>query len=428
LLSATSPGSVFQIIGLLKAVPLMRSSIRGLLLSGLLCLPALFAEAQVPTTTEKVAEENAAEKVEKSAETPAAEKPAAETPATDPDTPLGKFQKAEREWQALDKRLSELQSTYTTSTSPAARAEIKKQYQELVDKSNALLPNLRATAEAAYLAEPNAHTNVTRLLVGMVAYDYRRDDYESAMKLAKLLDENKCPEEVLYSVAGAAAFNADDYDTAEKYLTRADKSGKLDRQGKELLAELPAQKEAWAKEQEIRTKEAAAGDKDLLPRVKIETSKGPIVIELFENEAPQTVGNFISLVEAKKYDGLTFHRVLAGFMAQGGDPAGDGSGGPGYEIYCECYKPEYRRHFRGTLSMAHAGKDTGGSQFFLTFRPTTHLNGKHTAFGRVVEGMDVLAKLQRIDPQNPTGVTPDKIVKAEVLRKRDHAYEPTKVK
>ena len=77
--------------------------------------------------------------------------------------------------------------------------------------------------------------------------------------------------------------------------------------------------------------------------------------------------------------------------------------------------------------MAHAGKDTGGSQFFLTFRPTTHLNGEHTAFGRVIEGMDVLAKLQRIDPDRPSSVRPDKIVKAEVLRKRDHKYEPTKV-
>jgi cyclophilin family peptidyl-prolyl cis-trans isomerase len=385
-------------------------------------LCVLGAAAQEPAATKTGADAPA----EKPTEQPAEK--AAEPLAADADTPLGKFQTAQREWQALDQRLRELQETYATSTSPAARTEIKKQYLELVEKSNAMLPNLRTAAEAAYLAEPNKNADVTRLLVGMVAYDFRRDDYEAALKLAKLLDENKCEEEVLYAVAGAAAFNADDYETAEKYLTRADKAGKLDRQGKELLAELPAQKEAWTKEQEIRAKESAADEKNLLPRVKIETTKGPIVVELFENEAPQTVGNFISLIEAKKYDNLTFHRVLQGFMAQGGDPQGDGTGGPGYEIYCECYQPEYRRHFRGTLSMAHAGRDTGGSQFFLTFRPTTHLNGRHTAFGRVVEGMDVLARLQRIDPQNPTGVTPDKIVKAEVLRKRDHAYEPTKVK
>jgi cyclophilin family peptidyl-prolyl cis-trans isomerase len=317
-----------------------------------------------------------------------------------------------------------LQDTYSKSTSAAAQAEIRKQYEQLVEESKRMLPDLQAAAEASYLAEPNTNPKVTRVLIGMVANDYRHDDYEAALKLAKMLEAHDCDEGILYSIAGAAAYNADDYDTAEKYLKRAKQAGKLDTTGEELLAELPEQKKAWAAEQEIRKKEAAAND---LPRVKIETTKGPIVIELFENEAPQTVGNFINLVEKGFYNGLTFHRVLGGFMAQGGDPTGDGSGGPGYDIYCECYKENYRRHFRGTLSMAHAGKDTGGSQFFLTFRPTTHLNGRHTAFGRVIEGMDVLAKLQRRDPTRPGQPEPDKIIKAEVLRKRDHKYEPTKV-
>jgi len=294
----------------------------------------------------------------------------------------------------------------------------------LVERSSELLPKLGTAAEAAYAAAPNKDADVLRTLIGIVAYDYRHDNYEAALKLAKLLDDNKCSEPALYSIAGAAAYGADDFETAEKYLLIADKAGKLDLHGKELLAELPAQKMAWAAEQAIRQKESAADD---LPRVKLETNKGTIVIELFENEAPQTVGNFISLVEKKFYDGLTFHRVLPGFMAQGGDPTGNGSGGPGYKIFCECNKDEARKHFRGTLSMAHAGKDTGGSQFFLTFRPTTHLNGLHTAFGRVIEGTDVLAKLQRRDPQAPNPPAPDKIVKAEVVRKREHAYEPTKV-
>ncbi|MEX2172807.1 MAG: peptidylprolyl isomerase, partial [Pirellulaceae bacterium] len=360
-------------------------------------------------------------------ESPAADKPA-ETPAEKPEqpqTPAAKFAAVNGEWDALDKRLSELQETYAGTTSAAARAEIKKQYEELVGQSNLLLPELRAAAEAAYRAEPNKDPQLTRLLIGMVAYDFRRDDYEAALKLAKVLEASGCDEAVLYAVAGSAAFHADDYALAEKYFARADKGGKLDAQGQALLAELPAQKKAWAAEQEIRKQEAVADD---LPRVKLETSQGPVVIELFENEAPQAVANFVSLVEKKFYDGLTFHRVLAGFMAQGGDPSGDGSGGPGYDIYCECEQPNARQHFRGTLSMAHAGKNTGGSQFFLTFRPTTNLNGRHTAFGRIVEGLDVLAKLQRIDPQAPGGEAPDKIVKAEVLRKRDHKYEPTKVK
>ena len=158
------------------------------------------------------------------------------------------------------------------------------------------------------------------------------------------------------------------------------------------------------------------------------TTKGDVVIELFEDEAPNTVANFISLVENKFYDGLKFHRVIDGFMAQGGDPKGDGTGGPGYMIACECYKPGALAHGRGTLSMAHAGRDTGGSQFFLTFKPTPFLNGKHTVFGQVVQGMDVVDRFTRIDPEKPNPyVQPDRIIEARVLRKRNHPYEPVKV-
>jgi cyclophilin family peptidyl-prolyl cis-trans isomerase len=183
-------------------------------------------------------------------------------------------------------------------------------------------------------------------------------------------------------------------------------------------------KAAWAKEQKIREAEAKADD---LPRVLLKTSKGDVEIELFENQAPIAVANFISLVEKKYYDGLTFHRVIPGFMAQGGCPDGTGGGGPGYNIPCECYRPDHRLHFRGTLSMAHAGRDTGGSQFFLTFLPTGHLDGKHTAFGRVVKGFEVLARIQRRDPGDPEAPQPDKIIQATVVRKRAHPYVPTKV-
>jgi cyclophilin family peptidyl-prolyl cis-trans isomerase len=343
----------------------------------------------------------------------------------EPQSPAAKFAELHRQWKAINTRLDTLQTQYRTAATPAVRAEVKKQYEELVAESNELLPQVGEAAEAAYVEKPNQDPEVTRMLIGLVAYEFRRDEYEQALRLAKLLESHGCDEAVLYDVAGSAAFHADDYATAEAYLTRADKAGKLGPTGRQLLAGLSAQKQAWEKEQEIRAKEAAADD---LPRVKLETSKGTMLVELYENEAPETVGNFVNLVEKGFYDGLTFHRVLPGFMAQGGDPQGTGGGGPGYEIYCECDQENYRKHFRGTLSMAHAGKNTGGSQFFLTFKPTTHLNGRHTAFGRVIEGIDVLAKLQRIDPDNPRGELPDKIVKAEVVRKRDHAYKPTKVK
>jgi cyclophilin family peptidyl-prolyl cis-trans isomerase len=164
------------------------------------------------------------------------------------------------------------------------------------------------------------------------------------------------------------------------------------------------------------------------PEVLLKTTKGDVVIELYEDEAPNTVANFINLVEKKYYDGLKFHRVIDGFMAQGGCPKGTGTGGPGYCIACECYQDNAHKHVRGSLSMAHAGRDTGGSQFFITFEETPHLNGKHTVFGRVIKGMDVVDSFQRIEPgQSQSGVKADRILEARVLSKRNHKYEPKKL-
>lgn len=342
----------------------------------------------------------------------------------EPKNPAEQFRAVFREWNTLEAELTKRQREYETSPA-ATRGELKKQYEQLVEQSSEVLAKLGSAAEAAYAAAPNADKDVTRTLIGILVFHYRQDQYDKVLGIAKLLEQHNSPEAAAFAIAGQAAYANDDFETAERYLLKADKADKLDPRGRDLLASLPAQKKALAAEQAIRDKEAAADD---LPRVKLETNKGTIVIELFENEAPQAVGNFVNLVEKHFYDGLTFHRVLAGFMAQGGDPTGSGSGGPGYKIYCETDKPEARKHFRGTLSMAHAGKDTGGSQFFLTFGPATHLDGRHTAFGRIIEGQDVLAKIQRRDPQSPNPATPDKIVKAEVVRKRDHAYEPVKVK
>ena len=136
--------------------------------------------------------------------------------------------------------------------------------------------------------------------------------------------------------------------------------------------------------------------------MKLKTTKGDIVIELFENEAPQAAANFITLVKSGFYNGVTSTACCRTSWPRAAIPKGNGTGGPGYTIRCECYQPNYRHHFRGSLSMAHAGRDTGGSQFFLTFVPTPHLDGKHTVFGRVIEGMDVLGELQKRDPQWPS--------------------------
>ncbi|WP_462273717.1 peptidylprolyl isomerase [Methanohalophilus sp.] len=129
----------------------------------------------------------------------------------------------------------------------------------------------------------------------------------------------------------------------------------------------------------------------------IETDKGDIVLELFENEAPRTVANFEKLIKQGFYNGLNFHRVIPDFVIQGGCPKGDGTGGPGYTIKCEINP---RKHTKGALSMAHAGKDTGGSQFFITHSPQSHLDGMHTVFGKVIDGMDVVYNIKPGDVMN----------------------------
>ena len=149
---------------------------------------------------------------------------------------------------------------------------------------------------------------------------------------------------------------------------------------------------------------------------------GRVVIKMRPDLAPNHVTRIKELVRQGYYDGTPFHRVIDGFMAQGGAKTDEGEGGPGYVIRCECYQPNARKHFRGSLSMAHAGRDTGNSQFFLTFVPTPHLDGKHTVFGRVIEGLDVLGDIQRRNPQQPNQPAPDRIIKAEVVRDRGHEY------
>ncbi len=130
----------------------------------------------------------------------------------------------------------------------------------------------------------------------------------------------------------------------------------------------------------------------------IKTEKGDMKVELYENETPITVNNFVKLASDGFYDGLTFHRVIPDFVIQGGCPLGTGTGGPGYKINCET-SAERQYHDRGVLSMAHAGKNTGGSQFFICHsrNNTSHLDGVHTCFGKVVEGVEVVDNIRRGD-------------------------------
>ena len=349
-----------------------------------------------------------------------AQVPAVESQTPDPATAKAEFEAARKQEKDLITELTLLQAEFQQ---PAAdKKAVAAKFESARDRIPATKDRLEAAAFAMALADS---TNASaRELCGLViASRLQVDDATEALRLATLLDKAGAADGKVDMMAAAAAMVLSQLDEAATWLTKAESNGIQKPKVAELRASIEDERPKVEAEMAKRKADAAANDR---PRVTITTSKGDIVVELFEDDAPNTVANFVSLVEKGFYDGTPFHRVIAGFMAQGGDPTGTGSGGPGHAIECECELPTARKHFLGSLSMAHAGKNTGGSQFFLTFRPTEHLDGRHTVFGRVVEGFEVLPKLARtqVEDKPVEGVTPDTIVKATMLRKRDHAYTP----
>jgi cyclophilin family peptidyl-prolyl cis-trans isomerase len=306
----------------------------------------------------------------------------------------------------------------------AAKQETEKQTDQGGTAQNSSQQNNSGTKAADSTPDPDTQKirELSQHLFGLMYQYVDSDNPTKAIAGARVVAKYDDLAPRLYDAAAVTAYAANEFELAQQVFAKMENL-ETSRTAAGIKDIVDKEVEKWKREVELRAKEEM---EDNLPRVQLETSAGTFVLELFENEAPDTVGNFISLVESGAYDDKTFHRVIKNFMAQGGCPKGDGSGGPGYNIHCECLKPDARMHFRGSLSMAHAGKDTGGSQFFITLRPTPHLDGLHTVFGRVIEGMDNLSKINRVLP-GQVGVEPTKIIKATVLRKRDHEYKPNKV-
>lgn len=368
--------------------------------------------------------------------TPAPVAPAAASVAQTPQA--ASFAAAVNDYKKSHRAIEDLRSEFQVAPQ-AQRESINQRLKTLVDQTQPKVNTMVEAAIEAYKANPGSDKEVTKLLLTVVEYQMvgqgakgGGDDYEAALPILEALIAGGHDKQELPAWAFFAAIVTNQHDLADKYAALCEKPGAFEpsegssQPGHETLgiarsffAQRAQARKQWETEAATRAAEAEADD---LPRVKMVTSKGEIVIELFENEAPTAVANFITLVKKGYYDDIVFHRVLSRFMAQGGDPTGSGSGGPGYNINCECSNPGARKHFRGTLSMAHAGPNTGGSQFFLTFLPTGHLDGQHTVYGRVIEGFGVLGALNRVNP-GAGGPAPDKIISAEVIRDRGHAYE-----
>lgn len=342
--------------------------------------------------------------------TPPAQDPTAQNPAA-PDgataTPAAPAVELPRDfegllahWESTRSRMTELAARFEATSDLTEKDAIRVEYTALLDGCSTTLDRLRDSALAGLTAE-NLDPRKLNTLMGILVHEANSDRDDRVLATADTLIALGVPASL--------------FETASRL-------DRLSIPGREIFEEIL-----------VRQREAAAND---LPRVKITTNRGVIELELFENEAPNTVANFISLAKAGFYNGLKFHRVIEGFMAQGGDPDGNGTGGPGYTIACECSSPEARRHFTGSVSMAHAGRDTGGSQFFAIFTRSPdvrRLDGKHTVFGRVVSGFEVLESLTRtaesssFGEQPIDGAVPDVMEKVEVVRDRGTEYNPVKV-
>lgn len=367
----------------------------------------------------------------------------------------------EKEWNALvakrdklTKKLQVLSEEYGTLVPSKAKpkggdpkrlAAIEQEMQTSIDDFNstvtprmeAILPTLAKAKYKVYLNNPKDE-KAEEIVFSYMQMSYAaKQRYGEVAAIGKKLIEKGIKHPMALNLTGASLFCTDQFAEAKQVLEMAadDKSemgqGIFSEVGHRFLVDCDDYIKYWDRESKLREQETAAPEAMQNPHVLLTTTKGDVEIELFENQAPNTVANFISLVEKGKYDNVGFHRVLPDFMAQGGDPNtlnkdpnDDGQGGPGYTIKCECNRKDARMHFVGSLSMAHAGEDTGGSQFFITYMPATHLNGKHTVFGRVIKGMDVVRKFEQVQPGEPTGKEMDRIVSAKVLNKRNHEYVP----
>lgn len=310
----------------------------------------------------------------------------------------------------------------------------KDEWRAEKDKTSRLLADFRATACRIY-ASDSPQPESLAAIIEPIAQDMYASNQLQDLHLVFEKQVAADPDDVEQKKQLAMVYlKTNRFRQAHDLLNSIDPSkiGTFESSDRNLLFHLPHLVRAYEQESKIREKEKLADD---LPRVELVTASGTMVVELFENEAPETVANFISLVESGHYDNAIFHRVVPNFVAQcGGFTENNTPKTIDYTINDEFKNPNFRRHFSGSLSMAKTDKpNSGKAQFFINLAPTPFLDGKHTVFGTVIQGAAAyqrIALTHKLSEQNEDepidSAVPDKIISAKVLRKRDHVYQPTK--
>lgn len=342
-------------------------------------------------------------------------------------------------------------TAFQKATADYADAHVRVQYRMEESISNGgrekWLEGLKRSFEAMvlwrnkgaelYASNPEKYADVGLMLREMLIADGKADRFDRWSYAAKaLLSSERLIDEDVLLYAGYVGFAECDFELATKAWAPLAEAGKLPETEMRMLQELPLIEKSWLKELERLQADQSKNN----PRVEILTTKGVMEIELFEDEAPQAVANFIYLVENGYYTRKPIFLVRQHLLAQTGCEKGDGKGTAGYTIRSEAQAAEHRCHFRGSLALPVAintqtnqlDLDSGGAQFYFSFLPLPILDGKHTVFGRVVNGIESLGLFRVVnltdeeERKNPE-TRPDTIVSAKVLRKRDHEYRPTPV-
>ena len=329
------------------------------------------------------------------------------------------------------KKMREFQVKYHLSEGNTNDRKFRRQWAELCDQGRPLAAKAYAAMLKKFTDNPSANAQLGKFLVELLERNMLDSRFEGMLEMGLALQSNGASSEKIPEAIALSAVAENEFEVAKPWIEKHFKESSKPRPVLGSIYEhLDTLSKDWAEELRMREEDAKG---EPLPQVSILTTKGEIIVELFENQAPETVANFVHLVEDGFYAGLMFHRVLEHFMAQTGCPEGDGTGGPGYSVYGEAQKPNARKYFRGTLGMALSNGDTnsGGSQFFICFVPTYNLNGEYTAFGRIVSGIEVIGNLAQVNPdeKKKEGEIPpviDAIIEAKVVRKRNHEYKPNK--
>lgn len=392
-------------------------------------------------------QEIAPSEVPPSSEVPSDELPAESSPeeaaANQPPRPLSEaeqelvnqFEAQRAQWAETLMQMRAHQIRYSNGIDRSD--ENLQQFAELRDRGRIELHKLYSLAETLFEARRD-YFDAASLLATVLDYRLSNSVYENSYKATKMLLDAEVTMPFLYIMAARSAFLEGHFDEVIPfYQTYVDEHGadKLDKVDHQIAGAIEAYRPLWEEELERRAADAQA---DNLPRVLLETTRGPILVELFEDSAPNTVANFIQLVESGFYDGNEFYQVIDNLLAMTGDPSGDGTGTSGRYIPDEHERPDRRRIFRGSLFMAKVSAsaessefvpNTASSQFIIALMPILPKELSQTVFGRVIEGMDVIGSFQRVDPQekkeDQVQLPPDRIISARVIRKRDHAYPVT---